>query len=106
MKKYFGISFLFCAFFFVQSCSKKPFACFQSDVNEDSIQVNQLVTFTSACTSNGDDFFWEFYDNDDSVFFTRNVQKTFGDTGNVKVFLLVSNGNKTSSMTKNIHVYP
>ncbi len=106
MKKIFIAGFLICFLILYQSCSKKPFACFQTDVDEDSVHVNQPITFSSACTSNGGDFFWEFYDNDDSVYFSRNVQMTFYDTGNVKVFLLVSNGNKTSSMTKNIHVNP
>ncbi len=107
MRKVFLLLFLSLLFILThESCGRKPFACFRTDVDEDSIHVNQPVIFSSACSGNAGSFFWEFYDNEDSIFFTHSVQKTFFDTGEVKVFLLVTNANKTSSVTRYIHVKP
>ena len=90
----------------IQSCTPNPYACISTDVNEDSIRVNQPVTFSSFCSINGEEYFWEFFDNADSVEFSRTVTKTFYDTGSVKVFLLVTNRRKTSSVTKYYEVKP
>lgn len=105
MKKFFAF-ILVGLLFLMQSCDQKPSACFKTDVHEDSIHVNQLVTFNSSCSSKAGDFYWEFYDNDDSVFFTNNVQIVFYDTGMVKVYLLVTNGRQSSSKTQEIHIKP
>lgn len=91
-------------FFTIQSCNKKPFACFQTNVNEDSIHLKQLVIFSSVCSSDAKEYFWKFYGDEDSILFIPNVQKIFYDTGNVKVYLLVTNGSRTSSINRNIHV--
>src|SRR4051812_32998046 len=106
MKK--ALLFLFLAGFylFIQSCTQRPYACFRTDVNEDSIHKNQLITFSALCSNNAGDYFWEFFNNDDSVEFTSNVHKVFSDTGQVKVYLLVTNGRKQSSVTRTIHVNP
>ena len=106
MRKIFAITFFSSLLLLLifQSCGRKPFACFRTDVDEDSIHVNEPVIFNSVCSSNGNSFFWEFYDNEDSIFFTPTVQKIFYDTGNVKVFLLVTNGNKSSTVSREIHV--
>jgi PKD repeat protein len=106
MKKSLLFLFLSAFYLFIQSCSKKPSACFHTSVDEDSIHVHQLITFNALCSNNAGDYFWEFYDNDDSVEFTPNVQKVFNDTGQVKVYLLVTNRRQESSVTKTIHVNP
>ena len=106
MKKVPVFILLFCALVFIQSCDQKPSACFKTNVDEDSIHVNQLVTFNSSCSSKAGDFYWEFYDNEDSVFFSNNVQMMFYDTGIAKVYLLVTNGRQSSSKTQEIHVKP
>jgi PKD repeat protein len=100
------IIFSLAFYFSIQACVKKPFACFRADVPEDSIRTNQLVTFNALCSSNAADYFWEFYDHTDSVNFSQTVQKTFYDTGQVKVFLMVTNGNKQSSITRTIRINP
>ena len=90
----------------IQSCGKTPLPCFTTDVDIDSIHVYQPVTFLTVCTRDGKDFSWEFYDNDDSIEFGRVVVKSFPDTGNVKVYLQVTNGNKIASTSKIIRVLP
>lgn len=91
----------------VNSCNtKRPFACYTTDVSPDSIYVGQPVTFTATCSSNGNDYFWEFYDNDDSTVFGYSVTMTFYQPGNVDVFLLVSNNSSTSSTSDVIKVKP
>ncbi len=91
---------------FIQSCKKTPLPCFVTHPEEDSIRVNSPVTFSSFCTRNGNSFYWEFYEGGDSIEFGDVVTKTFYDTGSVKVYLFVTNGNKSSSVTKHIHVNP
>ena len=90
----------------IQSCARKPFACFKTDVDEDSIHINQPVTFSAECSSNTEEYFWEFYDNLDSIEFEATVTKAFKDTGSVKVTLSVANGNKIASSTKYFQVKP
>jgi PKD repeat protein len=90
----------------IQSCSKKPFACFRTDVAEDSIHVNQVVTFTALCSTNARDYSWEFSDKIDSIAFSPNVTRIFADTGEVEVYLLVTNGRKQSTSSRNIYVHP
>lgn len=106
MKIFLVSFFCFCFFLFMQSCSQPPFACFETDVNEDSIHVNQQVTFNTACSINADEYYWTFSDNEDSVFYTNIVKRKFNDTGDVSVFLLVTKGRKTSSITKDVHINP
>ncbi|MCX6200311.1 MAG: hypothetical protein NTY88_14020 [Bacteroidetes bacterium] len=91
---------------FMQSCKKTPLPCFVTNPEEDSIHVNTLVTFSSLCTRDGKSFYWEFYEGGDSIEFGEVVTKTFYDTGTVKVYLFVTNGNKSSSVTKRIRVNP
>jgi hypothetical protein len=104
MKTVLLILFSTALYFSVQSCARKPSACFKTDIPEDSIHVNQLVTFSALCSNNAGDYFWEFYNNDDSVEFTQRVQKVFYDTGQVKVYLLITNGRQESSVTRTVHV--
>ena len=87
----------------LQSCGH-PFACITTDIDEDSIHVNQPVTFTGACSSSADDYFWIFDDNSDSSFFGYNITKTFTDTGDHEVFLLVTGKGKSASTTQYYHV--
>ncbi len=107
MKKTVGLIFVVAAFMAaIQSCGKTPFSCFTASVNIDSIHVNQPVTFSALCTRDGKDFNWEFYDNGDSIEFGTVVIKSFPDTGTVKVYLLVTNGGKSSSTTQTLHIRP
>ena len=89
-----------------QSCGRAPYACFTTEPKEDSIHVNQPVTFRANCTSGADSYFWEFYDKDDSTMTGFNITRTFYDTGEVKVFLLVVGNGKTSSTERYITVQP
>lgn len=86
--------------------TKRPFACFTTDVDPDSIYVGQPVTFTANCSSNSSDYFWEFYDNDDSTYYGYSVTVTFYQPGNVDIFLLTSNNSSTSSTTDIVKVKP
>ncbi len=89
------------------SCgAKRPFACFTTDVDPDSIHVGQPVTFTANCSSNGRDYYWEFYDKDDSTFYGYSVTMTFYQPGDVDIFLLVSNNSSTSSTSDIVKVKP
>ena len=89
------------------SCgTRRPFACFRTDVDPDSIYVGQPVTFTASCSSNSNDYFWEFYDNEDSSYQGYSVTITFYQPGDVSVFLLTANNNTTSSTTDVIKVKP
>lgn len=90
----------------VSSCGKHPFACFTTVPDEDSLRVNQPIMFNAACSTNGELFYWEFYDNEDSTFYDSPITMTFHDTGNVKVFLLITSGGKTSSTERVIHIKP
>lgn len=91
---------------FMQSCKKTPLPCFVTNPEEDSIHVNTPVTFSSFCTRDGNSFYWEFYEGGDSIEFGDVVTKTFYDTGSVKVYLFVTNGTKSASVTKRIRVNP
>lgn len=90
----------------INSCScNRPFACFLTSVDEDSIKVWQPVTFTPSCSSGATDYRWEFYDNEDSTSFDYSVTKVFTDSGDVKVFLLVIGDGKVASTSRTIHVH-
>ena len=107
MMKFLVVIFLFLGLYLsIQSCTKRPFACYKTNIDEDSIRVRQPVTFSALCSNNAGDYFWEFNDNDDSVEFTRDVHKTFYDTGMVRVYLLVTNGKKQSSSIRSFHINP
>jgi hypothetical protein len=90
----------------IESCTKRPFACFRTNVNEDSVHINQPVFLNASCSSNTNDYFWEFYNNTDSVEWTEEVTKTFKDTGYVNVYLLVVSGNKSASTSRVLHIIP
>ncbi len=90
----------------LESCVKTPFACFQTQPDEDNIHVNQPVTFTGFCSTNADGYFWEFYDDEDSSYFGFTTTQTFYDTGYVKVYLLVTGGRKTNATSREIYVKP
>lgn len=90
----------------VSSCGKHPFACFTTEPDEEDLHVNQPVTFHAACSTNGTEFYWELYDNEDSTFYGDPLTVTFKDTGDVKVFLLISTGSKTASAERVIHINP
>jgi hypothetical protein len=90
----------------VQSCGRQPYACFRTEPEEDNIHVHQPVTFRANCSTGADSYFWEFYDKEDSTEYGFSVTKTFKDTGEVKVFLLVVGGGKTSSTQTYIKVKP
>ena len=86
--------------------NKRPFACFRTDVDPDSIYVGKPVTFMANCSSNSKDYYWEFYENEDSTYFGYSVTVTFYQPGDVNVFLLTSNNNSTSSTSEVIKVKP
>ena len=94
--------------FTVQSCKKTPYACFITTPSIDSIRVNVPVIFNAfACSSYANSYNWQFGSGDSiDVEFNPIVTKTFKDTGNVDVYLLVTNGNKQSSLDQTIHVNP
>lgn len=89
-----------------QSCGKQPYPCFTTNPDKDDIRVNQPVTFSPYCSTNAEEYFWQFYDNDDSIEFQPIVVKYFKDTGEVKVALDVTNGNKYARATDIIYVKP
>jgi len=101
-----AIFILLAAVYSCTSCGRTTSACFETSVHPDSVHLNQPVTFNAACTINGGQYNWEFYNNEDSVEFGVTVTKAFSDTGDVDVFLLVTNGTKSSSISKTIHVNP
>ena len=109
IRKKIGIVVLVVAVFAVvamQSCSKAVFACFSTDMNQDSLHINRVITFNANCSGNADEFFWEFNNNPDSTYFGSVVTKTLKDTGSLTVYLLVVNGNKSASTTQTLYVKP
>lgn len=105
MVKYLPFVVIACLFL-SQSCGRTPYACFTTEPDEDSIHVNQPVTFRANCTSGAGSYYWEFYDKDDSTEAGFSVTKTFYAPGEVKVFLLVVGNGKTSSTERYITVQP
>lgn len=97
---------LFVITYIAPSCNRAPFACFSTSVDVDSIYRYQPVTFVASCSNNADEYFWQFYDKDDSTEFGYAVTRTFYDTGAVNVYLLVTSGRKTSSTLQTIYVKP
>ncbi len=89
-----------------QSCGKQPYPCFTTNPSEDNIHANQPISFSPYCSTNGKEFFWQFYANDDSIEFSPVVIKYFKDTGYVEVSLDVTNGNKFARVTDKIYVKP
>lgn len=107
MKNLLSIIFsLIVLLFSIQSCGKSPLPCFSTLPEEDNIHVNQPVVFSAYCTAQGKEFYWQFYDNDDSIAFGPVQTKYFKDTGEVKVSLDATNGTKSSRYTKVIVVRP
>lgn len=90
----------------VHSCTKRPYACFRTIPEEDSLKVNEPITFIASCSSNGKDFFWEFYDNPDSSEFGYSTVRIFNSPGQVEVFLLVAGNGKTAATTKMVTINP
>lgn len=106
MSRYLTFVCFLLSLLFIQSCVRAPYACFRTEPDEGDIHVNQPVTFSAYCSTGADSWFWEFYDKEDSTEYGFSVTKTFTDTGEVKVFLLVVGGSKTSSTERYITVKP
>ena len=85
-------------------CGSKPFACITVEGNEDSIHVNQPVTFNGFCSSNAEQYNWEV--NLDSIYFNPRITLTFTTTGQQEIYLLVSNKGKSAGTIKKIIVRP
>jgi hypothetical protein len=106
MKKLFAIALISNLLLWLEAC-KKPYACFRIEGDENNIHVNDLVYFSSICSSHANEFFWEFSDKPDSVIFDEFVTRKFEDTGNVTIKLAVGGaGNNSSSYSKIILVKP
>ena len=88
----------------LQACGKKPVPCFDTYPDKENIHINQQVTFSAYCTNNGNDYYWQFYNNEDSIEFGPVVTKYFKDTGTVKVSLTATNANKSAIYTDYILV--
>lgn len=84
------------------SCGKTPFPCFTVSEQEDSIPKDKMVYFNAICTSNASEYFWTF--PEDSIAYGEYVSYTFRNAGEQKVSLLVTNGNKTKTITKHFQV--
>lgn len=106
MRKHAVLVFIIVALFCMESCGPKPFACFVTEPEEDNIHVGDTVTFRAACSTNAHDYFWEFYDKDDSTDYGFMVKRVFNQPGEVKVFLLITGKGKTSSTERYIEVKP
>ena len=106
MRKIGAILVVILALCFIESCGKRPLPCFMTNPEEDNIHVNQPITFSAYCSNNGEEFFWEFYDNEDSIEFDPVLVKYFKDTGTVSVSLTAINGNKSAIYKKSITVKP
>lgn len=106
MVKYLLYSLLLVALFFTESCMRKPYACFLTEPDEEDIHVNQPVTFYAGCSVNAETYFWEFYGIQDSTDYGYSTTRTFYDTGQVKVFLIVIGYGKNSSTQRYIRVQP
>ncbi len=106
MRKQIVLIVVVAALFLIQSCKGKPFACFSTEPDEDNLHVNQPITFRANCSTNADTYYWEFYDKEDSTEYGFSVTKTFADTGEVKVFMLVVGGGKTSATERYITIRP
>ena len=89
----------------LQSCAKKPYACFSTSVPIDSINVGENVLFNALCSDNATEYFWEFY-NGDTIKFDAVVTVAFKDTGETEVVLLITNGTKSSAYSQTILVKP
>jgi PKD repeat protein len=90
------------AFLALTSCGKTPFPCFTVSEKEDSIPVNKTVYFNAICSDKANEYFWTF--PNDSLAYDEFVSYVFRDTGEAKVSLLVTNGNKTKMLTKKLLV--
>ena len=103
-----SISVLVAFFSFLQSCYKLPTACFTTNIGIDSIRVDTPVIFNAlSCSTNASAYNWQFGNGDSlEVEFGPIVTKTFTDTGNIDVYLLVTKGQKQNSFDKIIHVNP
>ncbi|HLP51744.1 MAG TPA: PKD domain-containing protein [Chitinophagales bacterium] len=81
-----------------------PFACFQVEGNGDSIHVNEPVVINGYCSSQASQYNWQI--NDDSVYFTPRITLHFATPGEHTIYLLVTNGRKSSGTSEKIRVYP
>ncbi len=106
MRKQFILIAAVAAVLLLQACKGRPFACFTTEPDEDDLHVHQPVIFRASCSTNADTYYWEFYDKEDSTEYGFSTIKTFADTGQVKVFMLVVGGGKTSSTERYITIRP
>lgn len=96
---------VFCVVMFgLWGCGSKPYACILVEGNEDSVRVNQPVTLNAFCSSSAKEYNWQI--NLDSVYFTPRITLTFSQAGEQEIYLLVSNGSKSSSIIKKLVVRP
>ncbi|MCW5909213.1 MAG: hypothetical protein KIS94_15210 [Chitinophagales bacterium] len=106
MTKYLLYALLLVSLLYLESCGRKPYACFMTEPDEEEIHVNQPVTFYAGCSINAETFFWEFYGNDDSTDYGYSTTRTFYTPGQVKVFLIVVGQGKSTATERYITVQP
>jgi PKD repeat protein len=88
------------------SCTKTPLACFTFSPTQDTIHLRDSVTFNATCSENAHQYYWQFYNNVDSIGYGVIVGRKFLDTGSINVTLLVTNGNNSNTASQYIYVLP
>lgn len=86
----------------LSACGRTPFPCFTVSENEDSIPVNKEVFFNAVCSDKAQEYFWDF--PNDSIAYDDFVSYTFRDTGTFTVRLMVGNGTKSKTLSKQLIV--
>lgn len=106
MKKLFLLSPVLLVAIIMASCSS-PNACFVVSADWDSIHVNKPYVFDAGCSSKSGEAVWQFQGPGDStIYYNKVVTKTFTDTGNFNVELVIVRSNKTGAASRSFKVRP
>ena len=88
----------------LSSCSKTPEACFVADKGSLSTKVNEEIQFTAACSTDADNYTWEYGDGSGDTGAT--AKHKYSKAGSYSVKLTARNSSKSSSTSQTVTIAP
>lgn len=98
----FKASGVIAALLVLSSCSKTPEACFSVDKGSLNTKVNEEIQFSTACTTDGDSYAWEYGDGSGDT--GASAKHKYPQPGSYVVKLTAKNSSKSSSASKTVTV--
>ena len=85
-------------------CSKKPDACFTIEKGQPSSKVNDEVQVNAACSTDADDYVWDFGDGYSTTGAT--AKHKYNAVGTFTLKLTARSSSKESTTSKTVTVVP